>query len=129
MKNIPLMTFKSTEIATYDTLGDLYALLTALSKGDGNLELGRLLSEWSFITRWNSLNQFQRMKQLIANLYFQQRSLFIHELNLFLFIKDKEFFNKTAKPMIESKLRKDMMDYFFLNDRKNLKQYKQQPLL
>ena len=51
-----------------------------------------------------------------------------HDLNLFLFIKDKEFFNKVAKPMIESKLRKDMMDYFFLNDTENLKQYTQQNL-
>ena len=53
---------------------------------------------------------------------------FCHELNLFLFIKDKEFFNKIAKPLIASKLKKDMMDYFFLNDTENLKQYTQQHL-
>ena len=53
---------------------------------------------------------------------------FCHEFNLFLFIKDKPFFNKVAKPMIAAKLRKDMMDYFFLNDVKNLNQYKQENL-
>ena len=53
---------------------------------------------------------------------------FCHELNLFLFIKDKEFFDEIAKPMIASKLRKDMMDYFFLNDMHNLQKFKQQNL-
>ena len=38
-------------------------------------------------------------------------------------MKDKEFFTKTCLPMIASKLRKDVMDYFFLNDTQNLKQY------
>eukprot|EP01084_Bolivina_argentea_P160823 280020_1 len=48
---------------------------------------------------------------------------FCHELNLFLFIKDKPFFQKVVRPLITSKLRKDLIDYFLLNDIENVENY------
>ena len=54
---------------------------------------------------------------------YRYNQFFCHELNLFLYIKDKDFFNKVVKALIAAKLRKDLMDYFFLGDTENLKQY------
>lgn len=56
--------FKSTEIAMYNTIKDVYALLTALSKEQNDDKLQSLLKNWSFITTWESFNESQKMKKL-----------------------------------------------------------------
>eukprot|EP01083_Nonionella_stella_P069901 186629_1 len=108
---------KSCEIQTYDTMHDIYSLLTALSKGTA---LQSELNKWSFITRWNSMDAKQKL--------LKYDEYFCHELNLFLFIKDPPFFQKVARPCIASKLRKDVMDYFLLNDVDHLRNYTQSHL-
>ena len=109
--------FKSTEIATYDTIQDINSLLTALSLDTKNKQM---LSEWSFITKWHKLSSRAKLSKY--------DEYFCHELNLFLYLKDTPFFNKVVEPMIKSKLRKDMIDYFLLNDTKHLEKYTQQHL-
>eukprot|EP01083_Nonionella_stella_P120625 361553_1 len=93
---------------------DIYSLLTALSKDNG---LESTLNKWSFITQWNTLDQKQKL--------LKYDEFFCHELNFFLFIKDPVFFQKIARPWIAAKLRKDLMDYFLLNDVDRLRAYTQ----
>eukprot|EP01083_Nonionella_stella_P259887 886805_1 len=109
---------KSCEIQTYDTMEDIYSLLTALSKDNG---LESTLNKWSFITQWNTLDQKQKL--------LKYDEFFCHELNFFLFVKDPVFFQKIARPWIAAKLRKDVMDYFLLNDVDHLRAYHTQPHL
>eukprot|EP01084_Bolivina_argentea_P302194 521583_1 len=110
--------FKCAEIETYASIKHMYSLLTALSKENSNhLKLDALLKKWSFISEWNKFSSSQKLTNYGEH--------FCHELNLFLFIKDKPFFNQIVKPLIQSKLHKDMMDYFLLNDIENLQKYSQ----
>ena len=65
------------------------------------------LKEWIFLKDWSSLKLQQKLK-----FYDKYAS---HELNLFIFSKDKEFFN-FIKIFIENKLEKNLIDYFLLKD-------------
>jgi len=46
-----------------------------------------------------------------------------HELHLFVYFKDIEFFNLVVKPHIFNKLEKHFIDYFLLDNKKELKNY------
>ncbi len=43
-----------------------------------------------------------------------------HELNLFVYFKDKEFFEGVVKVFIRNKKEKTLVDYYLLDDKKNL---------
>eukprot|EP01084_Bolivina_argentea_P315992 547634_1 len=81
--------FKSCEIQTYDTIKDIFSLLSALSKDNG---LESDLKQWSFLCGWNKMDNTQKLRKY--------DEFFCHELNLFLKIKDIKFFNETVKPLI-----------------------------
>jgi len=46
-----------------------------------------------------------------------------HELHLFVYFKDTEFFDLVVKPHIKNKLEKDFIDYFLLDDKKKLREF------
>lgn len=39
-----------------------------------------------------------------------------HELNLFIYFKDRFFFDSTVKPLLECKMEKTFIDYYLLSD-------------
>ncbi|MCX7004811.1 MAG: hypothetical protein NTV22_16270 [bacterium] len=89
------------EYESYDTIGKAYQLLATLS-GDATLR------EFSFITTWPSLsNEAQRV------LYAKYAC---HELNFFLYHKDRAFFDAVVKPYLRNKKDKTFMDRWLLEE-------------
>lgn len=46
-----------------------------------------------------------------------------HELHLFVYFKDEEFFDLVVKSHIKNKFEKDLIDYFLLDDKQKVKEY------
>ena len=46
-----------------------------------------------------------------------------HEFNIFLYFKDKEFFEDVVKPLLNNKKEKKLIDYYLLNDIDNLNKF------
>lgn len=69
---------------------------------------GNTLSDWHFIKRWSSLDRSEKLEKY--------NEFCSHELNFFLYCKDREFFNEVGKPFLKNKARKDIVDYFLLGD-------------
>ena len=44
-----------------------------------------------------------------------------HELNIFLYFKDKDFFNDVVSDFIVNKKEKELTDYYLLGDKESLK--------
>eukprot|EP00483_Globobulimina_turgida_P004479 UN04488 len=88
---------------------DIFNLIQTIS---GNNELK---TKWSFLTTWDVMAEKEKMKKY--------DELLCHELHLFLKKKDEPFFEQVCQPSIASKLNKDFMDYYLLNDTKALERY------
>lgn len=89
-----------TRIEIFDTLGKVYALYAALS-GDATL------AEFAFITEWPTL-PIEEKQRLYAKYA-------CHELHLFLYRHDPEFFRETIRPYLASKRDKTFMDDWLLD--------------
>ena len=101
--------FKTSQIETYQSFSDIFNLIQTISNNH------ELKTKWSFLTKWNQLSEKEKLKKY--------DEFFCHELHLFLMKKDKEFFNKVCIPLIASKLNKDFMDHYFLNNTNELEKY------
>lgn len=62
------------------------------------------MDTWSFLKEWHKLDPLTKMKK-----YDKFAS---HELHVFVYFKDKEFFNLVVLPHIRNKLEKDFIDHF-----------------
>ena len=61
-----------------------------------------------FLLKWNKLTGEQKNKKY--------NDYQCHEINLFLYFKDYEYFNKVARPFIASKMEKTFIDYWLLGE-------------
>ena len=61
-----------------------------------------------FLLKWNKLTDEQKNKKY--------NDYQCHEMNLFLYFKDYEYFNKVAKPFIASKMEKTFIDHWLLGE-------------
>ncbi|MBI3117075.1 MAG: hypothetical protein HYZ00_00200, partial [Candidatus Hydrogenedentes bacterium] len=102
VKLVPVYVFTSFAMA----IVRLYALFTTLNADPK-------LKEFSFITRWPKLSPEEKRT------YFGKYAS--HELNLFLFHKDPEFFEAAVKPFLANKYRQQFVDHWLLGD--DLKRY------
>ena len=95
-------------LETFDTLGELWTLLSTLARAGGRQgpSIADHLSKFEFLPRWGALSA--------AN----KEALFsrwaCHELSLFLYFKDRPFFQRVVQPMLRSKLRKTFVDWFLI---------------
>jgi len=89
----------SARFEIYDTVGKLYNLYSALSKNEN-------LQKFAFITGWPGLAADKK-----SELYTKYTC---HELNLFLYFKDKAFFNSVIKPFVSNKKDKRFVDHWLL---------------
>lgn len=92
---------QSKRLQTFGTLGGVFQLYATL--------LGN--SEWEkfrFVTRWNALSKAEKLNHY--------SELACHELNLFLFHKDREFFDLVIKPFIAQKMDKQFIDHWLLEE-------------
>ena len=74
-----------------------------------------ITEEWKFLLEWDDLSIDEKHKK-----YCQMSS---HELNLFLYFKDKAYFEVYVSQFIANKLEKTVVDYFLLDDHSQMQKY------
>lgn len=85
----------------YRSIDEVYALYKAISTD-------HRLNEFKFLLSWNKLDQSQKLHN-----YSKYGS---HEVNFYLYHRDKQFFKSFVKPAISSKIKKDFIDDWLLNN-------------
>ena len=93
------------DLKIYDSLEKLFEYYTSKSN----------LSEFSFLLNWHNLTINEK-----ENLY---SKFACYELNMFLLKKDHSFFNSNVIHQIKLKKIKSFMDFYFLNNTDELKNY------
>ena len=68
---------------------------------------GSWVKEWEFLAQWERLGEEERGLK-----YWEFAS---HELNFYLWKKDREYFDRVVKPFLANKLEKDVVDHFLLD--------------
>lgn len=81
----------------YDNLEKCFHLVCTLLPGQA-----AVLEEFRFLLRWPHLDAEERTK-----LYSKYAC---HELNVFLYLRDRAFFESAIRPHLQNKLRKDLVD-------------------
>ncbi len=92
---LELKDIATSEFNLYDSLDKVYNLLATLS-GDATLD------EFRFVLRWPDLTADEKREQY--------GKYACHELNVFLYHKDRPFFNEVALPFLKNKKDKTFMD-------------------
>lgn len=87
-----------------------------MCKINGMGSLGQA-QELSFLLKWPTLDEETRLKQ-----YSKYQC---HEVNIFLYFKDKDFFHKVIEPFIRNKMAKDFVDIWLLGNVKAVEEYKE----
>ena len=85
----------------YSSVVDVYALYKAINS-DAKLD------EFRFLLNWDDLEEEEKQHK-----YSRYAS---HELNFYLYQRDRKFFDKNIKPIISNKLKKDFIDDWLLHN-------------
>lgn len=88
-----------------DSVDKLAQLLIQVSRLAGS---GLQIQEWDFLGSWHMLSKEEKGKK-----YDQYCS---HELNLFLYMKDKGYFEEVIRPFLASKMERTLVDKFLLSE-------------
>lgn len=91
----------ASRFEAYDELSRIYALYVTLSNDPK-------LVEFQFITHWDKMSREERLEK-----YAKYAS---HELNFFLYKKDRVFFDEVVQPYIKNKKDKTFLDHWLLAD-------------
>jgi hypothetical protein len=103
----------NTKYSIISSLGDVFKCQKLLATySDTFIDIGKY-EEWKFLTTWGSLSLEEKLK--IYEKYMG------HELNVFLYFKDVDFFSQYVSNHIEHKSSKELIDYFLIGDVKNVK--------
>lgn len=92
---------RTRRVQSYASIGDVYRLYGTL--------LGN--SEWekfNFVAKWHRLSDAERRSRY--------NELACHELNFFLYHKDRKFFDSVVRPLIAQKLDKQLVDLWLLGE-------------
>lgn len=90
----------TARVEVYDSLATAYRLLTTI-RPDANM------TGFAFITGWNALDEAKKLELYSKNS--------CHELNFFIYNRDRDFFEKVVKPYIANKRDKTFMDRWLLD--------------
>ena len=73
-------------------------------------------SDLEFILKWNTFEMEEKNKKY--------SKFCCHEVNIFLYFKDPEYFNSVVKPFISNKMEKSFIDFWLLGDYAEIEHYK-----
>lgn len=90
----------STRVKLYGSIADVFQLYKSL------LPNNQQLDKFNCLTTWSTLKDEQK------EVYYSD--LACHELNLFLMVHDKPFFERVVKPYLSNKMQKQFMDDYVL---------------
>jgi len=99
---------KATEYVSFAKLASLFDLYSGLSgENVEGSQLQKELEQFRPLTVWPTLSDAAKLDFYDARM--------CHEVNYFLFRRDRAFFDATVKPVLQSKVRKEFMDLFLLD--------------
>ena len=101
----------SADYTIIDTLEKVKNIQLEIAKTDHNL----ICPDLFFLVSWHKLSYEEKIKKY--TLYVS------HETHLFLYFKDKQFFDKVVKPFIINKVEKSFIDYWLLEDYAKIENY------
>ncbi|BBM82566.1 hypothetical protein [Candidatus Uabimicrobium amorphum] len=96
----------TSKIEVYDSLQKVHSLFSVLTKNEH-------LQKFDFVLRWPQLDTKEKNR-----LYSEHAC---HELNFFLYQKDRKYFNNVIKPYLKNKKHKTFIDHWLLEN--DLKKY------
>lgn len=91
---------RTSRAQVYATLGDVYRLYETLLK-NGEWE------KFRFVTQWDQLSEDEKKARY--------SEMSCHELDYFLYRKDRKFFDAVAAPLLQQKLDKQLVDLWLLD--------------
>eukprot|EP01083_Nonionella_stella_P048097 128807_1 len=100
--------FKNCEYEILMSLRDIFNLFYTLS---GN----NTLNEFQFLLNWNKRNATQQMNKL--------HKYMCHEMNIYLYFKHREYFDRIIKPFLVHKMEKTFIDYYLIDDTEHILRY------
>ncbi|MBP7866141.1 MAG: hypothetical protein KA419_09345 [Acidobacteria bacterium] len=100
-ESVAIADLTSAKLVLVDDLDRAYRLFSAVSP-DG------ALGEFAFLPRWDKMSEAER-----AEAYGRCAS---HELHLFLYFKDRPWFDRVVRPYLKNKLTKTFIDKFLLEE-------------
>ena len=93
----------------------LYNIMREIARQGGYSGSISQFDKWKFVTTWQFLKKSKK-----DSLYDE---FACHELNLFIFFKDKEYFTSVVKPFIRNKIEKTLVDFFLLGNKEKLQEF------
>jgi hypothetical protein len=90
---------RSTRVQAYSSLRDVERLYGTLLPSDE-------FKKFSKLTRWNDLSDDEKLAAY--------NELACHELHVFLYLKDRPFFDKVVRPYLENKFASQVIDEYLL---------------
>jgi hypothetical protein len=89
-----------------EDLGELMDCLLNVVRA--SVDKGGLLQKWGFLTKWAGLSESTRLEKL--------EELGGHELNVFVYFRDRVFFEEVLRPMLRFKAKKELIDLLLLGE-------------
>ena len=109
---IGLQDMHNTDSIMVDNLETVFQIIKVLSQyTDKSCSTQR--DKWKFLARWDSLQLAQKLKHY--------DEFCGHELHIFLYFRDRAFFDSYILRFISSKSKYDRLDYIFLNKEKEVR--------
>jgi len=100
-ESLSLSNMKISKFEIFDSIEKVFGLLRTINDSSE-------LNEFEFIIKWPELSQKDKLK------HYSEKSC--HELNFFLFHKDRPFFQDVILPYISHKKDKTFLDHWLLSD-------------
>jgi len=96
----------SSTVESYEHLGEYWALLRSLASSSGRGQLVSEMTKMDFLLRWAEGSPEAREASYGEHA--------CHEVNLFLYFKDRPFFERVVRTSLANKLAKSFVDLFLL---------------
>ncbi len=100
--------YRASRVEVYDCLQDAFNVLKALLQERGEGSHASALSSFDFLPKWHTLTEEKKREKA--------SELGCHELHLFLFMRDRGFFDAVVRPFLSTKLQKTFLDRFMLGE-------------
>lgn len=68
---------------------------------------------WDFLKSWSGLTEVEKLKKY--------DEYACHEINVFLYLKDRTFHDRVVRPFLLNKIEKTFVDYFLIGDLETIK--------
>jgi hypothetical protein len=103
----------STEYLLVDSLEKVHQVQQEIRRMTGQIDI----NDFDFLKTWHTLNEEDKNKKY--------SKFMCHEVNLFLYFKDPDYFKTVIAPFIINKMEKTFVDHWLLGDHDEVCKYKE----